>query len=78
MFIFFPPLRINSSSLQVFSFKLNTFTKRFAIYDFENSMADKAIALAIERPDHEAWHIGWPMTETEYGGGMFLGEAKIT
>lgn len=48
------------------------------IYDFENSMADKAIALAIERPDHEAWHIGWPMTETEYGGGMFWGEARIT
>lgn len=48
------------------------------IYEWDSSMDDKAAALASERPDHEAWRIGWPMTETENGGAMFFGEAQIT
>lgn len=48
------------------------------IYEWDSSMADKAVALASERPDHEAWRISWPMTETENGGAMFFGEAQIT
>lgn len=48
------------------------------IYEWDSSMDDKAVALASERPDHEAWRISWPMTETENGGAMFFGEAQIT
>ena len=48
------------------------------IYESDSSMDDKAAALASERPDHEAWHVSWPMTETENGGAMFCGEAQIT
>ena len=48
------------------------------IYDFESSRDDQAIELVLGRPDGEAWHITWPMTETENGGGMSLGTARIT
>lgn len=48
------------------------------VYEWESSMDDKAVDLASERPDHEAWHITWPITDTENGGGMSFGAARIT